>query len=257
MEAAGRAVKVNTEFRPVRIDNGVVTRPASDARHTVHSYLAHLLWGAEPVAGDDVVFCHGDPGPWNFVWRDQEAVGLIDLDYLHPAPRLDDVANALPWFGPLCRASSCSTGTTSRWFPTASGGCEPSSTRTATFPVLMWPTQSWPRCRPRRIGCAVWPSGSGTATHLGSRWRPRSRRGRDRLVRDHPQTFSYDGGKASLAPPRAWVGPVGLEPTTRGNLSGARIQPPEDRFERGLAPLAAGDCRVLPCIRPRIRPRQR
>jgi Ser/Thr protein kinase RdoA (MazF antagonist) len=49
------------------------------------------------------VFCHGDPGPWNFVWRDQEAVGLIDWDYLHPAPRLHDVAYALQWFGPLRR----------------------------------------------------------------------------------------------------------------------------------------------------------
>lgn len=61
------------------------------------------VWGAPPVAGDDVVFCHGDPGPWNFVWQDQEAVGLIDWDYLHQAPRLDDVAYALQWFGPLRR----------------------------------------------------------------------------------------------------------------------------------------------------------
>lgn len=37
------------------------------------------------------------------MWRDQEAVGLIDWDYLHPAPRLDDVAYALHWFGPLRR----------------------------------------------------------------------------------------------------------------------------------------------------------
>lgn len=61
------------------------------------------VWGAPPVEGDDLVYCHGDPGPWNFVWRDQEAVGLIDWDYLHPAPRLDDVAYALLWFVPLRR----------------------------------------------------------------------------------------------------------------------------------------------------------
>ncbi len=43
----------------------------------------------------------GDPGPWNFIWHDNDAVGLIDWDYLHPAPRLDDVAYALQWFVPL------------------------------------------------------------------------------------------------------------------------------------------------------------
>lgn len=59
------------------------------------------VWGMRPVAGDDVVFCHGDPGPWNFVWRDQQALGLIDWDYLHPAPRPDDIAYALHWFVPL------------------------------------------------------------------------------------------------------------------------------------------------------------
>jgi len=62
---------------------------------------AGTIWMQAPVEGDDVVYCHGDPGPWNFVWRDNEAVGLIDWDYLHPGPRLDDVAYALRWFAPL------------------------------------------------------------------------------------------------------------------------------------------------------------
>ncbi len=34
------------------------------------------------------------------VWRNDEAVGLIDWDFLHPGPRLDDVAYALRWFTP-------------------------------------------------------------------------------------------------------------------------------------------------------------
>ena len=58
-------------------------------------------WGAPPTAGADAVFCHGDPGPWNFIWHDDAAVGLIDWDYLHPGPRLDDVAYALRWVAPL------------------------------------------------------------------------------------------------------------------------------------------------------------
>lgn len=63
--------------------------PPSDAR-----------WAAPPVPGAELVMCHGDPGPWNFVWDGDEAIGLIDWDFLHPAPRADDVAYALRWFAP-------------------------------------------------------------------------------------------------------------------------------------------------------------
>jgi aminoglycoside phosphotransferase (APT) family kinase protein len=59
------------------------------------------VWGAPAVPADEIVLCHGDPGPWNSVWEDRRAVGLIDWDYLHPGPRLDDVAYALRWFVPL------------------------------------------------------------------------------------------------------------------------------------------------------------
>src|SRR3954451_5540645 len=61
----------------------------------------NAVWGATPVASESTVFCHGDPGPWKFIWEDNEAIALIDWDYLHPAPRLDDVAYALRWFAPL------------------------------------------------------------------------------------------------------------------------------------------------------------
>ncbi|NYE37039.1 aminoglycoside phosphotransferase (APT) family kinase protein [Nocardioides cavernae] len=56
---------------------------------------------AAPPTGRTEVFAHGDPGPWNFVWREGEAVALIDWDFLHPAPRLSDVAYALHWFAPF------------------------------------------------------------------------------------------------------------------------------------------------------------
>ncbi|MCM0622798.1 phosphotransferase [Nocardioides bruguierae] len=58
------------------------------------------VFAAPPVDGGQV-FVHGDPGPWNFVWRDGEAVALIDWDFLHPAPPMSDVAYALQWFAPL------------------------------------------------------------------------------------------------------------------------------------------------------------
>lgn len=53
-----------------------------------------------PTGRDEAVWCHGDVGPWNFVWRDSEAVGLVDWDFLHRGPRVDDVAYALQWFAP-------------------------------------------------------------------------------------------------------------------------------------------------------------
>ncbi len=62
---------------------------------------ASAVWGSPPIPGDDSVCCHGDPGPWNFVWQGEAAVGLIDWDFLHPGPRVDDVAYALKWFAPF------------------------------------------------------------------------------------------------------------------------------------------------------------
>ena len=59
------------------------------------------VFDALPTAAAGDVFVHGDPGPWNFVWRDGEAVALLDWDFLHPASRLDDVAYALLWFAPM------------------------------------------------------------------------------------------------------------------------------------------------------------
>ena len=58
------------------------------------------VFAAPPAEGGDV-FVNGDPGPWNFVWRDGEAVALIVWDFLHRASRLSDVAYALRWFAPV------------------------------------------------------------------------------------------------------------------------------------------------------------
>lgn len=153
-------------LRPISIENGVVTRPASAWSPTVHAFLRYvrgqgLTCVPEPIAvegdverlvaiegdsgaegwahqhseaglrsaalllrtlhdasvgwepppdavfcapkvesGAEAVWCHGDVGPWNMVWHGDEAVGLIDWDFLHRGPRLDDVAYALQWFTP-------------------------------------------------------------------------------------------------------------------------------------------------------------
>ena len=65
--------------------------PASDAVFCA----PHVERGAT-----EAVWCHGDVGPWNMVWQGDDAVGLIDWDFLHRGPRLDDVAYALRWFTP-------------------------------------------------------------------------------------------------------------------------------------------------------------
>jgi hypothetical protein len=54
----------------------------------------------EVTSDGESVWCHGDIGPWNMIWRGDEAVGLIDWDFLHRGPRLDDIAYGLRWFIP-------------------------------------------------------------------------------------------------------------------------------------------------------------
>jgi len=57
---------------------------------------------ARPASPEAEVICHGDPGPWNMVWRDGRAVGMIDWDLACPGRALEDVAYALEWLAPFC-----------------------------------------------------------------------------------------------------------------------------------------------------------
>ncbi|OWO94036.1 transposase [Rhizobium esperanzae] len=47
------------------------------------------------------IVCHGDFAPYNVATVDQEAVGIIDFDTAHPAPRLWDLAYAVYRWAPL------------------------------------------------------------------------------------------------------------------------------------------------------------
>jgi len=51
--------------------------------------------------GADHLVCHGDPGPWNLVWRDGALVGLIDWEYATVGTRRTDVAYALHYLVPF------------------------------------------------------------------------------------------------------------------------------------------------------------
>ncbi len=56
----------------------------------MHDAVADYM-PAQPLALGEIM-CHGDPGPWNIVWRRDEPVALIDWDFATPAIPLYDVS---------------------------------------------------------------------------------------------------------------------------------------------------------------------
>jgi Ser/Thr protein kinase RdoA (MazF antagonist) len=66
---------------------------------------AHDGWRLPPRAPSEVV-CHGDFAPYNVVLAGTQAVGIIDFDTAHPAPRAWDVAYALYRWAPLTNPSN-------------------------------------------------------------------------------------------------------------------------------------------------------
>lgn len=53
------------------------------------------VWTTEtraPAPGE--VICHGDFGPHNLIWHDTDIVGVIDWEWAHPGPPIEDVAFA-------------------------------------------------------------------------------------------------------------------------------------------------------------------
>jgi hypothetical protein len=51
--------------------------------------------------------CHGDPGPWNAVFRDGAPFALIDFDHAHAGEPLDDVVYALQFCVPFRYDDEC------------------------------------------------------------------------------------------------------------------------------------------------------
>ena len=62
-----------------------------------------LTWfdGRTGTGGPGELIVHGDPGPWNLVWRKKRLVGLIDWEYATVGTRRDDVAYALHYLVPF------------------------------------------------------------------------------------------------------------------------------------------------------------
>lgn len=65
-------------------------------------------WAFEADAADqEVLISHGDFGPWNTVWQDDELVGLLDWDYAAPRPAMHDVGYALQYIAPFRDDEEC------------------------------------------------------------------------------------------------------------------------------------------------------
>jgi len=75
------------------------------AFHDLGEEYIKLLTGNEkwmlPICTPIETMCHGDLAPYNIVMKDNEAVGIIDFDTLHPGSRMWDIAYSLYRWIPL------------------------------------------------------------------------------------------------------------------------------------------------------------
>lgn len=102
-----RPVSADGEWEVVtRIDGAVGERPLSDDIRSDEALTsaARLLRRFHDAAG---AVCHNDVGPWNVVFQQRRAVGLIDWDMAAPGDQLDDVALALWHFVPFYDDAEC------------------------------------------------------------------------------------------------------------------------------------------------------
>lgn len=80
-------------LEPVGVE--IIGRTLRRYHDAVADFSGAHVWLAETRAhAADEVICHGDFGPHNLIWRDDEIVGVIDWELAHPALPMEDVAYA-------------------------------------------------------------------------------------------------------------------------------------------------------------------
>lgn len=81
---------------------GLLLRRYHDAVAGWRPIVAPVWYDGQVGTGDDDrLVCHGDPGPWNLVWRDNVPVGLIDWEFATIGTRRQDIAYALHYLAPF------------------------------------------------------------------------------------------------------------------------------------------------------------
>ncbi|TQS44086.1 aminoglycoside phosphotransferase family protein [Cryptosporangium phraense] len=79
-----------------------MARLLRDFHDAVRDHRPATAWAAhDGTFGAGEFLAHGDFGPWNLVWRGTTPIGILDWDYVWPAPPLHDVAYALEYVAPF------------------------------------------------------------------------------------------------------------------------------------------------------------
>ncbi|AJR05493.1 aminoglycoside phosphotransferase family protein [Photobacterium gaetbulicola] len=89
-----------------RSENALITaakllREFHDASRKVLSALDDECCWMLPARKPIEVLCHGDYAPYNVVLNENEAIGIIDFDTLHPGPVIWDVCYAIYRWAPI------------------------------------------------------------------------------------------------------------------------------------------------------------
>jgi tRNA A-37 threonylcarbamoyl transferase component Bud32 len=81
---------------------GLLLRRFHDA--TISFSLPEDVVWQNAISTKREVICHGDAGPYNIIFRNNQPIALIDFERATPGPRVWDIAFVVYRFAPLCDA---------------------------------------------------------------------------------------------------------------------------------------------------------